>query len=481
MATKIDKMVDTAIAIAKDDSHGYSQDMEARWNDPDFDCATLMYYCANKAGYDVTVGPAGTHYTGTMINDFQDAGFRLFTYDGNLSDLDKGDILLRDPWGPDGHTEMYVGNGKLVGAHASESGTAYGKPGDQTGNEISICNVYDPGWDYVLMPPEEKSSSKPSQKPSGKLFGIDVSSNQPKRIVRDVANDFAIVKMCGNPPTDGNGNPLAWNYVNEHAKQQASDAVSKHGLLGLYHLTYGKQAEVEAEFFVKCVKELGYLGKAMLVIDYEDDALNRGQTWVNKLAKRVEELAGYKPVIYAQGSAITSQNLFSLGFPIWCANYYRGYESVYGYDTSGMSIYGGCEKAVMWQFTSQGFLGGYDGPLDLDEFFGTAADFKALMGPQGASGGGSDKPSAKLEVDGAFGPKTKSELQRQLGVKVTGKFDKATIKALQGKVGVKADGIYGPKTKAAYRRKLGLPENATAKTTVKALQRALNAGRVAGW
>lgn len=425
MATKIDKMVDTAIAIAKDDSHGYSQDMEARWNDPDFDCSSLMYYCANKAGYDVTVGPAGTHYTGTMINDFQDAGFRLFTYDGNLSDLDKGDILLRDPWGPNGHTEMYVGNGKLVGAHASESGTAYGKPGDQTGNEISVCNVYDPGWDYVLMPPEEKST--PSSKPSGKLFGIDVSSNQPKRIVRDVDNAFAIVKMSGNPQG------YDWNYVNPYAKQQAADAVSKHGLLGLYHFTWGKQAEVEAEFFVKCVKELGYIGKAMLVIDYEAEATERGSTWLKKFAKRVEELAGYKPVIYASGSVIVGQSLFSLGYPIWCANYPVGYDRIDGYKPRG-SIYGGCEKAVLWQFTSQGYLKGYDGPLDMDAFYGTVDDFKALMGPQKAADAKTSttaKKPAKLAVDGIMGPLTTKALQRALGVAESGKMDKATVKALQ--------------------------------------------------
>ena len=40
------------------------------------------------------------------------------------------------------------------------------------------------------------------------------------------------------------------------------------------------------------------------------------------------------------------------------------------------------------------------------------------------------KPS-KLSVDGILGPLTISELQRQLGVSVTGKMDKATVKALQ--------------------------------------------------
>ena len=371
---RIDKMVDTALAIARDDSHGYSQ--ARRWpiQGTDFDCSSLMYYCANKAGYDVSIGPSGVHYTGSMLADFTKAGFTAVKFDGNLNDLDKGDILLNVTY----HTEMCVGNGKFVGAHSSETGGIDGRPGDQTGDEISVvpAYIYWAGWDYVLVPPRETPKQSGSSKT---LCGIDVSSNQPKRIVRDVANQFAIVKMSGNPQG------YDWNYVNPHAKQQAADAVAKHGLVGFYHFTYGIQAATEAEFFVKQVKSLGYLGKAMLVIDYEGEAVKRGQTWVKSFADRVKKLAGYKPVIYASGSVITSQNLFSLGYPIWCANYSKGYARIDGYVTRGCTIYPGCEKAVLWQFTSSGYLKGYAGPLDLDVFYGTVSDFKKLMKPTNAA------------------------------------------------------------------------------------------------
>ena len=426
MATKIEKMVDYALGVAKDDSHGYSQ--VRRWpsQGTDFDCSSLMYEAAHQAGYKVPT--SGTRYTGTMLAHFKAAGFTALPFDGNLYDLDPGDILLNVA----NHTEMYVGNGKFVGAHCSETGGIDGKAGDQTGREISVVDAYDYPWDYVLVPPREATGTENAQvaKPTARqLFGIDVSSNQPKRVVRDVDNAFAIVKMSGNPQG------YDWNYVNPYAKQQAADAIAKHGLLGLYHFTWGKQAEVEAEFFVKCVKELGYLGKAMLVIDYEAEATERGSTWVKKFAKRVEELAGYKPVIYASGSVIVGQSLFSLGYPIWCANYPMGYDRIDGYNPRG-SIYGGCEKAVLWQFTSQGYLSGYDGPLDMDAFYGTVDDFKALMGAQKAAdaksaASTSSKKPAKLAVDGIMGPLTTKALQRALGVSETGKMDKATVKALQ--------------------------------------------------
>lgn len=144
--SKIEKMVKHAKDIAADDSHGYSQ--ARRWG-PDYDCSSLMYECARFAGYDVPT--SGTRYTGTMVSHFKQAGFTCLKFDGNLNDLDPGDILLNTRE----HTEMYIGNGKLVGAHIAETGGVDGKTGDQTGNEISICNVYNYPWEYVLVPPRE--------------------------------------------------------------------------------------------------------------------------------------------------------------------------------------------------------------------------------------------------------------------------------------------------------------------------------------
>ena len=155
-SSKIAKMVKHLKDLAADDSHGYSQ--ARRWG-PDYDCSSLMYECARFAGYDVPT--SGTRYTGTMLPHFRAAGFKAVRFDGRLSDLDPGDILLN----VEHHTEMYVGNGKFGGAHESETGGIDGKAGDQTGNEISVCNAYIPscGWDYVLIPPAESEQTKPSK------------------------------------------------------------------------------------------------------------------------------------------------------------------------------------------------------------------------------------------------------------------------------------------------------------------------------
>lgn len=146
--SRIEAMVNYAIAIAEDDSHGYS--WADRW-DVDRDCSSLMYDAADHAGYGVGRGPDKTRYTGTMEADFSAAGFSVLPYGGELV---RGDILLNDH-----HTEMYIGDGMNVGAHIAETGDVYGEPGDQTGYEISIA-PNPGGFDVILRPPVDRAYRK---------------------------------------------------------------------------------------------------------------------------------------------------------------------------------------------------------------------------------------------------------------------------------------------------------------------------------
>lgn len=476
--------------MVEDDRFGYS--WEERWGHEDerwtvggleFPMAVGDYDCSSSCIRAWDRAMTGTRYEGVLDRA---------TYTGNIRSVFVGSGLFE--WKPISFIaspgDLYLNEANHVAMcqrqvpdELSEfswgDNGAYGNQrGDQSGYEARVNPYYDYPWDGILH--YNGKADINTVKDAARLYGIDVSSNQPERIVRNVVNDFAIVKMGGNPQD------YTWNYVNPYAKQQAKDVMDKHGLLGLYWFTWGKQASVEADFFVEQVEKLGYLGKAMLVIDYEAQAVGKGQTWVKKFADRVKERAGYAPVIYASGSVIVDQNLFSLGYPIWCASYYKGYDRIDGYDTSGMKIYGGCEKSVMWQFTSQGYLSGYDGPLDLDVFFGGRADFQTLMGPKQAA-----KPAqpaeapaaaAKLAVDGQWGKLTTKELQRQLGVTVTGRLNAMTYQALQKRLKVTADGYFGPVSKKALQKKLGVTADGyIGPVTVKALQRALNAGKVAKW
>lgn len=203
------------------------------------------------------------------------------------------------------------------------------------------------------------------------LNGIDVSSNQPANICDIVSYDFAIVKASGNPPG------YSWNYVNKYLHQQAGSVLKRGKLLGLYHFTYGlDDPNREADHFVSNVQD--YIGRAILVIDYENKATEKGRDWLRRMCERVKDKTGVTPFIYASSSVIKSQNLGTLGYPIWSANYWKGSQRIDGYDTSGLKI--GYPDSKIWQYTDAGRLSGYTGNLDLDAAYMDAQEWQRCAG-----------------------------------------------------------------------------------------------------
>lgn len=143
----IDEAASLITAIAADDSHGYAQDN--RWGNPDYDCSALIRDVLLKAGFDITFT-----WTGNMEQDLLSHGFKKLS-NVNLASsaqLKRGDILLYHNIGSgNGHTAMYVGDGKIVHATSNEfGGVTNGKAGDQTGKEICVANYYNYPWSCVL-------------------------------------------------------------------------------------------------------------------------------------------------------------------------------------------------------------------------------------------------------------------------------------------------------------------------------------------
>ena len=144
----INKAVTWIRSIADDNSHGYSQ--INRYGTPDYDCSSLLIQAFENAGCKVKTN--GATYTGNMVQVFKDTGFEDVTSSINLSNgsgLLPGDVL----W-VQGHTEMYIGNGTIVGARINENGeTTGGQTGDQTGKEIRVGSYYNYPWTIVLRLP----------------------------------------------------------------------------------------------------------------------------------------------------------------------------------------------------------------------------------------------------------------------------------------------------------------------------------------
>lgn len=222
-----------------------------------------------------------------------------------------------------------------------------------------------------------------------KLYGVDVYSGDGAKIFSKINVDFGIVKVSGNPP------PYKWNYINEAAAQQLKECYKKTGLVGCYHFTYGKaRASTEAAFFVKQVKKLGYLNKAILVVDYEGPALNKGRKWIKSFAKAVTKKAGYKPIIYASGSVIQAQKLGDLGYKIWEASYPTN-NRINGFKPPNGKVW--YKDRILWQFTEKGRLKGHEGDLDLNIFYGSKEDWQKLAGMKKSAGHSTKKTEVKAK------------------------------------------------------------------------------------
>lgn len=121
-----DDYVKVAEDIAKDDGHGYDY---GSYGPTDFDCSGLVWYALHQSGYKVGDTRFNTASEGSALGG---AGFKR--HDFSKDRLRRGDILVSAS-----HTEIFVGDGKVVTADNNERGEAHGgAPGDQTGKEICI-------------------------------------------------------------------------------------------------------------------------------------------------------------------------------------------------------------------------------------------------------------------------------------------------------------------------------------------------------
>ena len=145
--SKVDTYTDYMIAIANDNSHGYSQ--IHRDGNPDFDCSSLVGHALAEAGFNVNVNST----TRNLYEQLKRCGFTSCN-----KPFRKGDIHLA----VGKHVCVSTDSEHIVHASIDENGTTEGrKAGDQTGKEICIRKYYTPsyGWSYHLRYNENKGSA----------------------------------------------------------------------------------------------------------------------------------------------------------------------------------------------------------------------------------------------------------------------------------------------------------------------------------
>lgn len=142
----IDKAIAWAKKTAKNDKNGYSQPNRLRRNSlkgVEYDCSSFVSSAYHHAG----AGVDARDSTSGMIADYRKNNFKVLKVGkdikvSNSKSLKAGDVMLK----PGVHTELYIGDNKLAGAHLNYDK----KPGDSSGKEINIKKYSNDGWNYVL-------------------------------------------------------------------------------------------------------------------------------------------------------------------------------------------------------------------------------------------------------------------------------------------------------------------------------------------
>lgn len=127
----VEKMVQWALSIANDQSHGYSQDARTG---PDYDCSSFVYYALENAGFGVISKRGYAGNGDTLPEDLVSSGWKEYDFDNSkVSSLKRGDIMWMET-----HVSIYIGSGKTVEASGTWAGSS--EQGDQ-GDEIGTYDV----------------------------------------------------------------------------------------------------------------------------------------------------------------------------------------------------------------------------------------------------------------------------------------------------------------------------------------------------
>ena len=172
-------------------------------------------------------------------------------------------------------------------------------------------------------------------------------------------------------------------YKNPYAKAWLDWLVANGKPAGTYHYLDTSGAVEEARYYVNEVKP--WLGKVALAIDYEEGTLRMGTGYLKQCLDEVYRLTGVKPMVYcSQIQTLEAQDFFAIaaaGYKLWVAQY-PNYNPVRAFNPNpwhtGTSA--PFPAYTMRQYTSNGYLSGWDSNLDFDLFYGDEKDWAGLTG-----------------------------------------------------------------------------------------------------
>lgn len=207
------------------------------------------------------------------------------------------------------------------------------------------------------------------------MYGIDISNHQRNIDLTIGKYDFAIIKA-----TEG------VSFKDLSFENFAVQLTKLNKLVGCYHFArpdlHGTTSDMkkEADWFISVVRKAGLLNKAILVLDWETEPMDR-EDLLNAFILRVENQTGITPFIYGSKSKLNSwKNWWAISHcPIWMAVWPSLSRPYVGVDP-GFTKPGKTVNWSIWQYTSTGIYPNYKGNIDLDYCELTADEWKKLAG-----------------------------------------------------------------------------------------------------
>ena len=206
---------------------------------------------------------------------------------------------------------------------------------------------------------------------------IDIASYQDDIDLSVVPCDGAMVKAT-----------QAVGYTNPDCVRAVEQLMSLNKAVGTYHYISGGNAVAEANFYIDSI--LNWIGKSVLAVDWES---NQNSAWgdesyLEAVVKQIIARTNISPMIYVQASRynevapVAQRNNCGL----WIAQY-ADMNPTGWQDTPWNE---GAYTCAMRQYSSNGRLNGWNGPLDLNKFYGSLDDFRKYYG---SSSSAPSKPS----------------------------------------------------------------------------------------
>ncbi len=236
------------------------------------------------------------------------------------------------------------------------------------------------GW---LRPKVSGSNPAPVPAPSGVLNGVDISKYQAGIDLAAGGAQFAILKASEGA---GYTDPAFLGNLNEARRAGLQ--------VGFYHFarpwaTPDNTARAEAEWFVSVVHP--HLGPDdVVVLDWEADRVE-DTAWAAEFQNIVAGATEKRPWIYMNRNHATTLNWGAAkdSWPLWGAAYPSNAAQGWG-PVNHVPDFGGW-NLVAWQYSQTGKLAGHGGSVDLNVFYGTAENWRAL-----AAGGSYAPPAVVL-------------------------------------------------------------------------------------